>query len=95
MSTNAEGGGSYGFSVQLYTGAQLNFGELTQYLTYGGAESQTMPLITSWSTLFHGTQTNGVISMVNYNCRGFFLTMLIEYFSLHHKSILFCLLTQS
>jgi hypothetical protein len=31
-----QGEGSCGVSAQLYTGAQINFGDLTPYLTYGG-----------------------------------------------------------
>jgi hypothetical protein len=37
MSANAGGGGSCGVSAneyKLYTGAQINFGDLTPYLTY-------------------------------------------------------------
>jgi hypothetical protein len=36
MSPNARGGGSCG--LQLYTGAQINSGDLTPYLTYGSGE---------------------------------------------------------
>ncbi len=30
--------GSHPMSIQLYTGTQINFGDLTSYLTYGGGE---------------------------------------------------------
>jgi hypothetical protein len=34
MSPNAEGGGVAGCQPMRYTGAQINFGDLTPYLTY-------------------------------------------------------------
>jgi hypothetical protein len=41
MSPNAGGGELRGLSqwVQLYTGAQINFGDLTPYLTYAETEA--------------------------------------------------------
>ncbi len=58
MRPNAGGGGElWGLSqwVQLYTGSQINFGDLTPYLTYG-RKSQYKSL-SLWTDTFHRFQT--------------------------------------
>jgi hypothetical protein len=48
MRPNAGGGGQLlGLSqwAQLYTGAQINFGDLTPYLTYGKKEAKAFMII--------------------------------------------------
>jgi hypothetical protein len=57
MSPNAEGGAvelwELSQRVQLYTGAQINFGDLTPYLTYGQQQQQRQQsIIGSYITRF-------------------------------------------
>ncbi len=49
MSPNAGGGG---WGVQLYTGAQIHFGDLTPYLTYAKSFSHPIDLLEGLTDTF-------------------------------------------